>query len=106
MRTLETKDWWLDVEVGWKPKQYDTRVDCVRCGGSGAIGGGFKDMDGRRDCPDCCGRGWNYTCIDREERPEQLPEGLVEHLRKAFEQYQLLGAASAPQPPAPPTNPQ
>lgn len=83
MTVKETDEWKLAAFIEWRPKPI--RLTCKGCGGSGKVGGGFKDMDGERDCPDCWGRGWKEG-NPTTQQPEVPPE-LVEHMRRAWWDY-------------------
>lgn len=76
----ETDEWKLAAFVEWRPKP--VQITCNCCKGSGKVGGGFKDMDGKRDCPECWGRGWKEG-HPTSQKPEVPPE-LVEHMRRAW----------------------
>ena len=80
-RTItETDDWKLGCFVDWRPKSHEE--ECQYCNGKGEVGGGFKDLDGPRECPECFGRG-SITKGPRAPHPE-LPKALVEHMRRAW----------------------
>lgn len=81
--THNTEDWELKAYLDWRPK-YHT-VECDYCGGRGTVGGGFKDIDGERQCPTCYGRG-SVDCAPATEKP-QIPEALIEHMRRAWWDY-------------------
>lgn len=82
--TTETSDWKLNCFLRWRPKYHDET--CKRCCGAGRIGGGFKDIEGERDCPDCHGRG-SVSKPPTTPEPE-LPAALVEHMRRAWWDFQ------------------
>lgn len=79
----ETEDFRLHTWIEWRAKPKTKECPC--CHGRGEVGGGFKDIDGARKCPDCHGRG---TITEYSKAPEPpLPEGLMEHMRRAYWDY-------------------
>lgn len=78
--TYNTEDWELHAFLDWKPKQHTE--ECPDCYGKGTVGGGFKDIDGSRQCSTCCGTG-RVTRAPTTPKPE-MPAELVEHLRRAW----------------------
>lgn len=81
--THDTEDWELHACLDWKEKYH--KEDCSRCGGTGQKGRMFCDYSDDRQCEDCCGRGWN-SVRPKTPRPE-LPQPLLEHLRRAWWDY-------------------
>lgn len=80
---VETTDWKLGCFMDWRAKNHSET--CPECHGKKEIGGGFKDIDGPRECPTCFGIG---TVIKGPTTPRpELPEPLVEHMRRAFWDY-------------------
>lgn len=80
MKSYNTKDWELHAFLDWKAiRRAET---CTGCGGRGTVGGGFKDLDGPRQCNDCFGSG-TVSKGPTTPRPE-LPPALVEHMRRAW----------------------
>lgn len=78
--TFNTKDWELHAFLDWKQKQHS--VECPRCNGEREVGGGFKDIDGRRQCPECWGRG--FVLKGATTPKPEIPPDLVEHMRRAW----------------------
>jgi len=79
----ETDDWKLGCFMDWRPKSHEE--ECPYCHGKGEVGGGFKDLDGPRQCPECFGRR-SITKGPMTPQPE-LPKALVEHMRRAWWDY-------------------
>lgn len=82
-KVQETDEWKLHAYIEWRPKPIS--VVCSSCNGKGTIGGGFKDLDGPRECPDCWGSGMK-TVSAKSNQPE-VPSDLVEHMRRAWYDY-------------------
>ena len=80
MSIVETDDWKLGAYMEWRPKHHSE--ECAHCRGRGKVGGGFKDMDGSRQCTSCYGTG-NVSKPPKTPIPD-LPPALVEHLRRAW----------------------
>lgn len=76
----DTEQWELSGYLSWKPKR---RVsECGYCKGCGKVGGGFKDIDGARTCPECHGTG---NILINPDTPEPVvPPDLSEHMRRAW----------------------
>lgn len=83
---IDTEDWRLAAYIDWRPNKEPQNIQCTYCGGSGQIGGGFKSIDGSRDCPECFGRGHKTISEISTDKPE-VPKELIEHMRKAFFEY-------------------
>lgn len=83
MSVIETEDWKLGCFMEWRPKHH--YEDCQSCLGEGMVGGGFKSLDGQRECPDCFGSGQVHKG-PTTPKPE-LPPALVEHMRRAWWDY-------------------
>lgn len=80
---IDTEDWSLHAFLDWtKTKE---RVPCDGCSGSGKVGGGFKDMEGPRECTTCYGTG-SMHFTPKTKKPE-IPKELKEHLRNAWVAY-------------------
>ena len=82
----ETEDWRLGAWIDWKPKKEPYDIPCPCCSGKGEVGGGFKDLDGPRECPQCFGRRRIRHPGPTEPKPE-VPADLIEHMRKAWIAY-------------------
>ena len=91
---VETNDWKLGCFMEWRPKSHSET--CPRCNGSGEIGGGFKDIDGPRECPQCFGSKF-ITKSPTTEMPE-LPAELKEHMRRAWWDFVNGKATNTEQP--------
>lgn len=83
---LDTEGWKLASTVQWVAKKKPIGSVCSYCNGNGEVGGGFKDMDGPRQCPECFGSGRKTVYPDLGEHPEIPPE-LIAALRKAWLEY-------------------
>lgn len=77
---IETDDWKLGCFMDWRPKRHEE--ECPACHGAGEVGGGFKSLDGPRQCENCYGRG-TVTKGPSTPKPE-LPKALTEHMRRAW----------------------
>jgi DnaJ-class molecular chaperone len=80
MKSSENEDWKLHAFLDWKPKMKS--VECPRCDGRGEVGGGFKDIDGPRPCPDCHGSG--IKLVSPTSPQPEIPPDLLEHMRRAW----------------------
>lgn len=80
MSLIETEDWKLGCFMEWRPKH--KTISCQYCGGRGEVGGGFKDLDGPRPCPEC--HGTRIRTVAPTSPPPELPPSLVEHMRRAW----------------------
>jgi len=76
----ETDDWKLGCFFDWRPKP--KAIACPFCGGRGTVGGGFKDLDGPRDCPECWGT--KTKSVAPTSQPPEIPPELREHMRRAW----------------------
>jgi hypothetical protein len=85
MSPLDTEEWQLSAFIDWKRKKPLVTHPCEYCNGRGKVGGGFKSLDGPQDCPECFGTRVGRT-EPGEPRPE-IPEALIDHMRKAWQQY-------------------
>lgn len=83
---LDTKDWRLVAFLNFKCLTPQTSIDCPCCNGRGEVGGGFKDMDGPRPCPECFGSRVKWSGGPTTPKPT-VPPLLVEHMRKALFAY-------------------
>lgn len=77
---IETDDWKLGCFMEWRAKP--KVVECSYCNGSGEIGGGFKDIDGPRTCPECFGS--KVKRVHPTSKQPEIPEDLREHMRRAW----------------------
>lgn len=80
---IDTEEWGLSAFMDWKPTK--KTVECESCDGKGVVGGGFKDMEGPRECSNCGGRGW-HSFYPKTKQPE-IPNELIEHMRAAWIAY-------------------
>ncbi len=80
MSLFDTDEWELGCFLEWRPKH--KMVDCSCCGGSGEVGGGFKSLDGARQCPEC--HGSRYETVYPKSRSPEIPAGIREHMRRAW----------------------
>jgi DnaJ-class molecular chaperone len=80
---IDNDDWCLSAYMDWKPSK--SYVVCECCNGKGKVGGGFKDMEGPRDCDRCSGTG-RHGFYPKSVKPE-IPKELMEHMRKAWITY-------------------
>lgn len=76
----ETSDWKLGCFLEWRPKNHSET--CPDCKGERTVGGGFKDLDGPRECPTCFGMG--VLSKGPTTTMPELPKALVEHMRRAW----------------------
>lgn len=76
----ETDEWRLSVYIDWKPKFVD--IQCPACSGYGTVGGGFKDLDGTRECPQCFGR--KYVSKGPSGKAPEVPPELLSAMRLAW----------------------
>lgn len=88
-RVKETDEWKLAAFIEWRPKPMS--ITCPLCHGEGTIGGGFKDIDGPRDCPECWGT--KVKSVAATSPKPDVPADLIEHMRRAWWDY-----FNAPQP--------
>lgn len=79
----ETEDWKLSCFLDWKPKKH--QITCPYCNGKGEVGGGFKDIDGPRQCPECFGS--RHVTKGPSTVMPAIPEALREHMRRAWWDY-------------------
>lgn len=77
---IETEDWKLGCYLEWRPKMHSET--CPSCNGHGEVGGGFKSLDGPRQCNQCFGVG-SISKHPTTKMPE-IPPDLREHLRRAW----------------------
>lgn len=85
LKLPDTEDWHLSANVQWIPiKKYG---NCNVCGGTGSVGGGFKSFEEKRQCDNCHGSKIIEQVANYHTKPNELPEGLVEHLRAAWVEY-------------------
>ena len=80
MSITETDDWKLGCFMEWRPKWH--AIACPYCGGKGEVGGGFKDLDGPRPCPECFGM--KVKSVPPTTEAPELPAELREHMRRAW----------------------
>ncbi len=76
----ETEDWKLGAFIEWRPKPKS--IECPNCHGEGTVGGGFKDIDGPRVCPECWGR--RFKLVHPTSQQPEIPADLLEHMRRAW----------------------
>lgn len=86
MPAVDTKDWKLTALLDYKCKVEPISHDCPACHGNGMVGGGFKSLDDPSPCHGCGGTGGWLTYDHIEPKPE-VPDKLVQHLRKAYQEY-------------------
>lgn len=77
---VENEEWKLGCFLDWRPKVKS--IDCPHCQGKGGVGGGFKDLDGPRECDECSGTG--IKRINPTSQPPEIPPELREHMRRAW----------------------
>ena len=77
---VETDKWKLGCFMEWRPKH--RAIDCPSCNGRGEVGGGFKDIEGSRPCPECFGT--KIKSVGPTSEKPELPAALVEHMRRAW----------------------
>jgi DnaJ-class molecular chaperone len=77
---VDTEQWKLSVRVEYVPKKPDTKIPCQSCRSTG------KDFFGEDTCSSCGGNGFKYGRNTTEDQPE-LPTGLVEYLRKSYNEW-------------------
>lgn len=82
-RVKETDEWKLGAYIEWRPKPMS--IVCPRCHGEGTIGGGFKDIDGPRSCPECWGT--KVKSVATTSPKPDVSADLVEHMRRAWWDY-------------------
>lgn len=83
MKTHDTPEWRLKAFLQWVP--INKTITCDHCNGTGQVGGGFKDIDGPRECPSCLG---HKFITKQPETPEpEIPEKLKSALYKAWVKY-------------------
>lgn len=80
MSAIETEDWKLGAYFEWRPKYHSE--ECSTCHGRGEVGGGFKDLDGKRPCSTC--RGVGSTSKQPKTQQPEIPPAIVEHMRRAW----------------------
>ena len=76
----ENDDWKLGCFMEWRAKSH--LEVCPTCHGSKEVGGGFKSLDGPRECPECFGIG-HITKGPKTPAPE-IPAEMREHMRRAW----------------------
>lgn len=89
MPNPDTEEWKISAYLDYVPKITGVDVTCPRCGGSGIMGGGFKSMDDPETCNHCWGVRTVFERRYPKEPKPQLPQDLVDHMRKAYLEYKL-----------------
>lgn len=79
----ETPEWRLSAYIDWKPKFVD--IECPSCHGRGTVGGGFKDIDGPRECLQCFGR--KQVSKGPEGKAPPVPDELLSAMRFAWVEH-------------------
>ena len=67
----------------WREKH--KRIECPHCRGTGEVGGGFKDLDGARPCPEC--HGTRVKLVAPKTTPPDIPTELRDHMRRAWSSF-------------------
>jgi hypothetical protein len=83
-RVYQTDDWKLGAYLQWRPLA--KVLDCPRCQGRREVGGGFKDLDGIRQCPECFGAGIKTVLPDESTKPP-VPADLAHALHAVWKDY-------------------
>ena len=76
----ETDEWKLGCFFEWRPKP--KAIACPYCRGKGEVGGGFKDLDGPRPCPECWGT--TIKSVAPTSPTPEIPPELRKHMRRAW----------------------
>lgn len=76
----DTEEWTLGAWLEWRPKE--RAVECSHCGGTGTVGGHFKDLDGPQPCPEC--HGSRFQLAKPTTPVPEIPADLREHMRRAW----------------------